>query len=85
MFVVLKEGELDNALRDRIRTHIREKASPRHMPRRVFQVSQLPRTRSGKTVEMAVSHLVNGQPVPNREVMANPEALDEIARLVSNS
>ena len=84
LFVVLRDGaELSNELRDRIRTHIREKASPRHLPRRVFQVSQLPRTRSGKTVEMAVSRIVNGRPVPNREVMANPEALDEIADLVS--
>lgn len=84
LFVVLKDGtQLDNALRDRIRSHIREKASPRHLPRRVFQVSQLPRTRSGKTVEMAVSSLVNGSLVSNREVMANPEALDEIADLVS--
>ncbi len=83
LFVVLKDGaQLDNALRDRIRAHIREHASPRHVPRRVVQVAQLPRTRSGKTVEMAVSNLVNGTSVPNREVMANPEALDEIANLV---
>ena len=86
LFLVLKDGAvLDNALRDRVRAHIRAHASPRHLPRRVFQVSQLPRTRSGKTVEMAVSHLVNGRPVPNREVLANPEALDELASLLAAS
>ncbi|CAN5607569.1 acetoacetate--CoA ligase [soil metagenome] len=80
LFVVLQEGlELDKDLEKRIKQTIREGASPRHVPRRIYQVSGLPRTRSGKLVEIAVSRLVNGQSVPNREVMANPEALDEIA------
>ena len=84
LFVVLREGgKLTDDLRDRVRTVIREQASPRHTPRRVFQVSQLPRTRSGKLVEVAVSKLVNGYDVPNREVMANPEALDLIISAVS--
>jgi acetoacetyl-CoA synthetase len=83
LFVVLKEGaaltpELERQIRREIRTH----ASPRHVPSRILQVSQLPRTRSGKAMELAVSRLVNAGSVPNREVMANPEALDEIARLI---
>jgi acetoacetyl-CoA synthetase len=84
LFVVLAAGvALDEALIGRIKQAIREGASPRHVPKRVFQVSQLPRTRSGKATEIAVAKLVNGQAVPNREVMANPEALDEIARAIA--
>ncbi|MPY90900.1 MAG: acetoacetate--CoA ligase [Luteitalea sp.] len=85
LFVVLQPSvTLDAQLADRIRSEIRTKASPRHVPKQIFQVSQLPRTRSGKTMEMAVARLVNGSDVPNREAMANPEALDEIARVVSS-
>ncbi|HEX7021887.1 MAG TPA: acetoacetate--CoA ligase [Trueperaceae bacterium] len=84
LFVVLQAGhELDDDLRRKIRAAIRNAASPRHVPKRMFQVSQLPRTRSGKTTEIAVAHLINGHEVPNRAVMSNPEALDEIARVVA--
>jgi acetoacetyl-CoA synthetase len=80
LFVVLREGmTLDAPLKGRIQEAIRSGASPRHVPRRVFQVSGLPRTRSGKAMEIAVSRLVNGKSVPNLEVIANPEVLDEIA------
>jgi acetoacetyl-CoA synthetase len=86
LFVVLQSGvTLDDALERRIAQAIRTNESPRHVPRRIFQVSQLPRTRSGKTMEIAVSRLVNGQDVPNREVVANPESLDEIARVLTAS
>ncbi len=82
LFVVLRPGErLDAALNERIVRVIRTHESPRHVPRRILQVSQLPRTRSGKSMELAVGRVVNGQSVPNREAAANPEALDEIARL----
>jgi acetoacetyl-CoA synthetase len=84
LFVVLQDGvNLDVPLERRIAHVIRANESPRHVPRRIFAVSQLPRTRSGKTMEIAVSRLVNGQPVPNREVVANAESLDEIARVIS--
>ncbi len=84
LFVVLAEGHnLDEPLEKRIKAEIRAKASPRHLPKRILQVSQLPRTRSGKAMEIAVSRLVNGLSVPNREVIANPEALEEINLLVS--
>ena len=83
LFVVLHEGEtLTDDLTGRIKTKLRNEASPRHTPKRVFQVAQLPRTRSGKLVEVAVSRLVNGREVPNREVMANPEALEEVEEAV---
>ncbi len=79
LFVVLQqEFSLTPELVKRIKTEIRTKASPRHVPKHIFQVSQLPRTRSGKSMEIAVAKLVNNQVVPNREVMANPESLEEI-------
>ena len=81
LFVVLREGvTLDEELTKKIRGTIRQDSSPRHTPKRVFQVSQLPRTRSGKLVEVAVSRMVNGHSVPNRQSMENPEALEDIER-----
>jgi acetoacetyl-CoA synthetase len=77
LFVKLREGaELDDALRDRIRGRLREHASPRHVPAKIVQVADIPRTRSGKIVELAVRDVVHGRPVRNREALANPEALD---------
>jgi len=82
LFVRLRDGiELDASLVDRIRTRIREQASPRHVPARVIQVSDIPRTRSGKIVELAVRDVVHGRAVANREALANPEALDLFAAL----
>ncbi len=83
LLVVLHEGvNLDDELVARIRAAIRAGASPRHVPGRVLQVSQLPRTRSGKAMELAVARLVNGLEVPNASVMANPEALDAIREVL---
>lgn len=83
LLVVLRQGTvLDEALEREIRRVIREGASPRHVPRRVVQVRQLPRTRSGKAMEMAVARIVNGREVTNRAVMANPESIDEIRAVI---
>ena len=77
LFVVLREGAtLDDALIQRIKTGLREQATPRHVPARVLQVADIPRTRSGKITELAVRNVVNGRPVANVEALANPEALD---------
>jgi acetoacetyl-CoA synthetase len=77
LFVVLKPGlTLDAALRDRIKTQIRTGASPRHVPAKVVQVADIPRTKSGKITELAVRELVHGRDVKNKEALANPEALD---------
>jgi acetoacetyl-CoA synthetase len=84
LFVVLRAGErLDDALAARISARIRAEESPRHVPKRIIQVSELPRTRSGKSMEIAVTHLVNGRPVPNHMVVANPGSLEEIERAIS--
>ena len=77
LFVVLRSGvELDEALRNRIRKSIRENATPRHVPAKVVAVADIPRTKSGKIVELAVRSVVHGEAVKNTEALANPEALD---------
>jgi acetoacetyl-CoA synthetase len=82
LFVTLRDGcELDDALADRIRDQIRRHTTPRHVPARVVQVADIPRTKSGKIVELAVRRVVHGDPVANREALANPEALDLFANL----
>ncbi|MCP1337660.1 acetoacetate--CoA ligase [Futiania mangrovi] len=77
LFVRLAEGvPLDADLQKRIRTRIREGASPRHMPARIVAVADIPRTKSGKITELAVRDIVHGREVKNKEALANPEALD---------
>jgi acetoacetyl-CoA synthetase len=77
LFVVLREGiSLDDELASRIRKVIRDNATPRHVPARVIQVSDIPRTVSGKIVELAVRNVVHGQAVKNIDALANPEALE---------
>jgi acetoacetyl-CoA synthetase len=76
LFVVLKPGlTLDDALRERIKKQIRAGASPRHVPARIVQVADIPRTKSGKITELAVRDIVHGRDVKNKEALANPEAL----------
>jgi len=77
LFVKLRDGlELDQALRDKIRDTIRRNLTPRHVPAKVIQVPDIPRTRNGKLMELAVRNLIHGVAVDNREAAANPEALD---------
>jgi acetoacetyl-CoA synthetase len=72
---------LDDELRDRIRRLLRERLTPRHVPARIVAVPDLPRTRSGKLVELAVADVLAGREVRNREALANPEALDLVRDL----
>ena len=77
LFVRLATGVvLDDALQDRIRRQIRSNTSPRHVPARIVDVADIPRTKSGKIVELAVRDIVHGRPIKNLEALANPEALD---------
>jgi acetoacetyl-CoA synthetase len=77
LFVRLKGGvTLDEGLAARIRAHIRSGASPRHVPAKIIQVADIPRTKSGKITELAVRDIVHGREVKNREALANPEALE---------
>jgi acetoacetyl-CoA synthetase len=77
LFVRLREGlALDAGLAETLRRRIRDRTSPRHVPARIIQVADLPRTRSGKLAELAVRDVIHGRPVRNREALANPEALE---------
>lgn len=68
--------ELSEDLINKIRLTIRKNASPRHVPAKIVQVADIPRTISGKIVEVAVRQVVHGLPVNNLESLANPQALD---------
>ena len=76
LFVLLKEGvDLTDELTGRIRKTIRENTTPRHVPAKIVAVPEIPRTKSGKIVELAVRAVVHGEEVKNTEALANPEAL----------
>ncbi len=78
LFVKLREGiALDDTLIARIKQTIRANTTPRHVPAKVVEVQDIPRTRSGKIVELAVRNVVHGRPVKNLEALANPGALDQ--------
>jgi len=77
LFVRLEDGvSLDQDLEDRIKQQIREHCTPRHVPARIVQVTDIPRTRSGKITELAVRDVIHGRAVSNTEALANPDALD---------
>jgi len=77
LFVKLRAGvDLDDSLRQRIRDQIRSHTTPRHVPAKILSVADIPRTISGKIVELAVRNVVHGLPVTNTEALANPAALD---------
>lgn len=78
LFVRLKDDvELDEALQQQIRQVIRDNTTPRHVPARIVAVSDIPRTISGKVVELAVRNVVHGERVKNTDALANPEALEQ--------
>jgi acetoacetyl-CoA synthetase len=82
LFVRLKAGiEFDAALEQRIKQTIRVGTSPRHVPDLIVPVPDIPRTRSGKLVELAVRDVINGREVKNVGALANPEALDHFRNL----
>lgn len=82
LFVVLKEGlTLDDELIKKIKTTIRSNTTPRHVPAIVIQVTAIPKTLSGKIVELAVKNVVHGRPVSNTDALANPEALQQFENL----
>lgn len=77
LFVRLRDGVvLDDALKQRIRKTIRDNATPRHVPAKIVAIPDIPRTISGKIVELAVRNVVHDRPVKNTDALANPKALD---------
>jgi len=86
LFVVLnKQSNLDDDMKNEIKTTIREKLSPRHVPKFIFQISEVPVTRSGKPVELSVKAVLAGETVHNRTALANPHVLDEIEQIRKTS
>ncbi|KGI78515.1 acetoacetate--CoA ligase [Oleiagrimonas soli] len=82
LFVRLREGvTLDDALRDRIRKQIRANTTPRHVPAKIVQVQDIPRTVSGKISEIAVRDTIHGRSVKNTDALANPESLKQYRTL----
>ena len=78
LFVRLDDGiELDEALQQQIRQVIRANTTPRHVPTKILAVTDIPRTISGKIVELAVRNVVHGEPVKNTDALANPQALEQ--------
>ncbi|MBP5954667.1 acetoacetate--CoA ligase [Pseudomonas anatoliensis] len=78
LFVRLQDGvELNEALQAQIRQVIRANTTPRHVPAKIVEVTDIPRTISGKVVELAVKNVVHGLPVKNTDALANPEALEQ--------
>ncbi|HTY66252.1 MAG TPA: acetoacetate--CoA ligase [Alphaproteobacteria bacterium] len=77
LFVTLRAGvKLSPELEKKIKDQIRKNTTPRHVPAKILQVLDIPRTKSGKIVELAVRDVVHGRPIKNKEALANPEALD---------
>jgi acetoacetyl-CoA synthetase len=77
LFVVLKEGyKLDDEMLKKIKNTIRQNTTPRHVPAKIIQVPDIPRTRSGKITELAVRKIVHNEEVKNKDALANPESLE---------
>ena len=78
LFIVLKENvKFDQDFKEAIKLSLRKKATPRHVPAEIFEVKEIPRTISGKKVEIAVSKILNGEEVENKDALANPESLKQ--------
>ena len=78
LFVIMNNKyQLNEELKIRMKKQIRYNASPRHVPTKIIQVSDIPRTKNGKIVELAVKNIIEGNPIKNKEALANPKVLDE--------
>jgi acetoacetyl-CoA synthetase len=78
LFVSLNgKNELDDKLVEKIKSELKKKATPRHVPFEIFEVKEIPRTISGKKVEIAVSKIINGEEVDNKDALANPDSLEQ--------
>lgn len=83
LFIVLQEGiELDDMLISKIKQRIRENATPRHVPKKIIAIPDIPRTRSGKIAELAVREVIHGRQITNTTALENPESLDSYRELL---
>ncbi|HEX2897766.1 MAG TPA: acetoacetate--CoA ligase [candidate division Zixibacteria bacterium] len=82
LFVVLSDGQkLNNGLLDKIKKTIKDGATPRHVPSKIIQVTDIPHTINGKKVEIAVTRIVHGMPVLNVDALANPQSLEQFKNI----
>ena len=82
LFVILNNGViLNDELIKKIKQQIRINASPRHVPNKIFKVNDIPRTKNGKIVELAVKNIIEGNTIKNKEALANPEVLEEYTQI----
>ncbi len=83
LFVILsKNNRLDEKLISKLKTTIRYQASPRHVPAKIIAVNDIPRTKNGKIVEIAVKNIIDGNKINNIEALSNPSALNEYINLI---
>ena len=82
LFLVMnKSYDLKEELIKKIKHKIRVEASPRHVPSKVIKVSDIPRTKNGKIVELAVKNIIEGNTIKNKEALANPQVLEQYKNL----
>jgi len=82
LFVVMnKKNKLTDNLINKIKTEIRKNASPRHVPSKIIVVNDIPRTKSGKIVELAVKNIIDKNTIKNKEALANPKALEQFKNI----
>ena len=79
--VMNKNYKLNNKLIKKIKIKIKTNASPRHVPAKILNVNDIPRTKNGKIVELAVNNIIEGNEVKNKEALANPEILNTFKNL----
>ena len=82
LFVLMNQkNKLTNKLINKIKIDIRKNASPRHVPSKIIVVNDIPRTKSGKIVELAVKNIIDKNPIKNKEALANPKALEQFKNI----
>ena len=82
LFIVLNQGyKLNDEIKDKIKKAIKSNASPRHVPSKIISILDIPKTKNGKLVELAVKHSVEGETIKNLEVLANPDSLKQFKNI----
>lgn len=85
LYVVLKnELSLNDQVINKIKEQIKLNASPRHVPSKIIQIKEVPHTISGKKVELAVTRILNGEKVENKDALANPKSLDQFKSIIED-
>ena len=82
LFIVLNQGyKLNDEIKDKIKKAVKSSASPRHVPSKIISIVDIPKTKNGKLVELAVKQTVEGEPIKNLEALANPDSLEQFKNI----